>query len=81
LQAPTKKGSLEGASNCNMKLGEHDVLDKKKVKFSTTSHYSEGLFDYVHVIIWGPAKTASLRGHRYFVSFINNYLGIVGYIQ
>jgi len=35
LQAPTKKGSLEGASTCSMKLGEHGILDKKKVKFST----------------------------------------------
>ena len=51
LQAPAKKGSLEGASTCNMKLGEHDVLDKKKVKFSTTIHHSEGLLDCVHVRI------------------------------
>ena len=35
LQAPAKKGSLEGASTCNVELGEHGVLDKKKVKFST----------------------------------------------
>ena len=71
LQASTKKGSLEGASTCNMKLGGHSVLDKKtKVKFSTTTHHSEGLLNCVHVSIWGPAKTASLGGHRYFVSFI-----------
>ena len=35
LHAPAKKGSLEGASTCNMELGEHGVLEKK-VKFSTT---------------------------------------------
>ena len=35
LQAPAKKGSLEGASTCNMKLGGHGILDKKmKVKFA-----------------------------------------------
>jgi len=45
LQAPAKKGSLEGASSCNMKLGEHGVLDKKKVKFSTITHHYEGLLD------------------------------------
>ena len=72
LQVPVKKGSLEGASTCNIELGEHDVLDKKKVKFSTTTHYSEGLLDCVHVSIWGPAKTASFGGHLYFVSFIDN---------
>ena len=31
LQAPAKKGSLEGASTCNLELDEHGVLDKKKV--------------------------------------------------
>ena len=38
LQAPAKKGSLEGASTCNLKLGEHGVLEKKKVKFLSLIH-------------------------------------------
>jgi len=43
LQAPVKKVSLEGASTYNVKLGGHDVLDKKtKVKFSTIIHHKEG---------------------------------------
>ena len=72
MQTPAKKGSVEDASTYNMELGEHSVLDKKKVKFGTTTHHSEGLLNCVHVSIWGPAKTASLRGYRYFVSFIDN---------
>jgi len=71
LQAPVKKGSLEGAATYNLE-GEHSVLDKKKVKFSTRTHRSEGLLNCVHVSAWGPAKTASLEGHRYFVSFIDS---------
>ena len=52
LQASVKKGSLEGASTCNMKLGRHGVLGKKtKVKFSITTHHSEGLLDCVHASI------------------------------
>ena len=47
LQAPVKKGSLEGAATCNLE-GEHIVLNKKKVKFSTSTHRSEGLLDCVH---------------------------------
>jgi len=54
-----------------MELGEHNILEKKKVKFYTTTHHSEGLLDCVHVSIWRPAKTASLGGHRYFISFID----------
>jgi len=71
LQSPAKKGSLEGAATCNL-VGKHSVLDKKKVKFSTSIHRSEGLLDSVHVSIWGPTKTASLGGQRYFVSFIDS---------
>ena len=51
FQAPAKKGSLECASTYNLELGEHDVLDKKKVKFSTTPHQSKDLLDCVHVSI------------------------------
>ena len=46
LQDQAKKGSLEGAATCNLE-GEHSVLDKKKVKFSTSTHRSEGLLDCV----------------------------------
>ena len=61
LQAPAKKGSLEGAATCNLE-GEHSVLDKKKVKFSISTHRLEGLLNCVHVNVWRPAKTASLGG-------------------
>ena len=64
LQAPTKKGSVEGAVTCNLELGEHGVLKKKKMNFSTTTHHSEGLLDCAHISVWGPAKTVTLGGQR-----------------
>ena len=78
LRAPAKKGSLEGAAACKLE-GEYSILDKKKVKFSTSIHHLEGLLDCVHVSVWGPAKTASLGDHRYFVSFID-YLSMYCWI-
>ena len=67
LQTLAKKGSLEGASTCNMELGGYNVLDKKmKVKFGTFTHRSEGLLDLV------TCKTALRGDHRYCVFFINN---------
>ena len=42
------------------------------MRFNTNTHCNEGLLDCVHVCIWEPAKTASLGGHRYFVSFIDS---------
>ena len=62
---------MEGAATYNM-VGEHSVLDKNKVKFRTTTHHSEDLLDCVHISILRPAKTVSLGGHMYFVSFIDN---------
>ena len=41
LQASANKGSLEDVSTCNLELSGHGVLNKKKVKFSTTTHHSE----------------------------------------
>ena len=79
MQAPAKKRSLEGAATYNL-VGEHSVLNKKKVKFSTRTHRSEGLLDCVHLNIWGL-----LRMHRLDVTgtlslLLIIYLGTVGYI-
>ena len=64
---------MKGASTCNLELGQHDVLDKNtKVKFGTRTHRLEGLHNSVHVDIWDPTKTASLKVHQYFISFIDD---------
>ena len=42
------------------------------MRFGTGTHHSHGLLENVHVNVWGPTKTASLGGHRYFVSFVDN---------
>jgi hypothetical protein len=34
----------------------------------------EKLLELVHTNIWGPTKTSSFGGTRYFVSFIDDYL-------
>jgi len=65
--------ALEGASTCRLEVYDSSVLDKKKVKFSTSSHHLHGLLELVHVDIWSPTKTASLEGHWYFVSVVDDY--------
>jgi len=58
---------------CNLKFSEHCVLNKKtKVKFSSVIHCSGSFLDYVHVYVWDPTKIASLRGNRYFISFVDD---------
>ena len=70
---------MEGAATCNLE-GEHSVLDKKKVRFSTSTHRNEGLLDCVHVSIWGPAKTTSLGGQGTLSHLLMVHLGRFGYI-
>jgi len=57
--------TLEGASICHLESCDSCVLDKKKVKFNSITHYLYGLLDCVHMDVWGHTKTASLRGHQY----------------
>ena len=72
LQALAKQGSEEGTSTCNLELGGYSILAKTtKMKFGTPTHHSKGLLDCVHASIWGSTKTASLGGHRYFISFVD----------
>ena len=55
-----------------MKARDSCVLDKKKVKFNTDTHHLYCFLELVHMDVWGPTKTASLGGHRYFVSFVDD---------
>jgi len=71
--ASFSEGLLEGVLTCNLKFGEHCILDKKmKVKFGTIIHRSEDLLDCAHADVRAPTKNASFGGHRYFVAFIKD---------
>ena len=71
---------MEGASTCNLKVGEHDILDKKKVKFNTTTHHSEGLLDCMHVSVWELLKLYRVEVKDTLSLLLIIYPGIVGYI-
>jgi len=43
------------------------------VRFGIATLCTEGILDYVHTNIWGLAKTPSIGGNHYFVSFIDDY--------
>ena len=62
-----------GASTCHLEACDSSVLDKKKVKFGTNTHHLHGLLELVHVNVWGLTKNASLGGHQYFVSIVDDY--------
>ncbi|KAG8502454.1 hypothetical protein CXB51_000383 [Gossypium anomalum] len=74
LKILAKQGLLKGAKACKLKFCEHCVLGKqKRVKFGTAIHNTKGILEYVHLDVWGPSKTPSLRGKHYFVTFVDDF--------
>lgn len=43
----------------------------KRLKFTKGEHTTQDILWYIHVDIWGPSKTPSLSGSRYFLSLID----------
>jgi len=74
LQVLAKQSLLKGTSTCKLKFYEYCIIKKKtKVRFDITTHWTEGILNYVHTYVWGPTKMTSIGDNHYFVSFIDNY--------
>ena len=66
-----KQRLLKGTKACKIEFCEHCVLGKQqRVKFGIAIHNTKGILDYVHSDVWGPAKTPSIGGRHYFVTFV-----------
>ena len=46
---------------------------KRRVAFSTSKCKTKGLLDLIRMNVWGPSPVASIRGARYYVTFIDNF--------
>ena len=44
-----------------------------RAKFNVGQQRTKGTLDYVHVDLWGPTKTLSHSGARYFLSIVDDY--------
>jgi len=74
LQILTKQGLLKGTKACKLEFCENCVLGKqRRVKFGTAIHNTKGILDYVHSDVRGPAKTPSIGGRHYFVTFVDDF--------
>ena len=70
----SKQGLLCGDKISKLKFCETCVLWKaKQVKLNTVIHKSEGILDYIHSDLWGPAKVQSKGGSKYFMTLIDDY--------
>ena len=53
---------------------EHCVFGKQcRVKFNIAQHKTDGIVDYIHSDLGGPSPVSSKGGHRYLLTFINDY--------
>ncbi|KAK9065390.1 hypothetical protein SSX86_016773 [Deinandra increscens subsp. villosa] len=69
-----KKKVLGNLVSCEVQFCEHCIMGKhKKVKFNQGKHTTKGILDYIHSDLWGPARTESMGGARYFLSLIDDY--------
>src|SRR4051812_10294751 len=69
-----KRGLLKGIKTCKLDFCKYCVLGKQsRVQFKTAKHKTEEILDYVHTDLWGPTSVESRTGHRYFVSFVDDY--------
>lgn len=68
-QGPFGKDQISKLEFC-----EHCVRGKQtRVKFQNALHRTKNTLDYVHSDVWGPSKTLTHCGSRYFISFIHDY--------
>jgi len=68
----SKQGSLGKQGISKLEFCKHCVFGKqKKVSFSTATHRTKGILDYIHSDLWGPSKVASYGGHRYMMTIID----------
>lgn len=74
LSELNKRELLAGYESGKLEFCEHCIFGKhKRVKFNTSVHTTEGILDYVHSDLWGPARRTSLGGARYMMTIIDDY--------
>lgn len=53
---------------------EYCILGKsKKLPYGTSTHISKAPLDYAHSDMWGPSRTKTLGGGKYFMSIMDDY--------
>ncbi|MDO7987387.1 hypothetical protein OC713_02560 [Sweet potato little leaf phytoplasma] len=74
LMELNKQGLLGKGSIGSLELCEHCIYGKTTiVSFGKGKHTSKTILEYVHSDLWGPEKTPSLGGARYFLSIVDDF--------
>lgn len=43
------------------------------MNFTTSTHTTNNISDYVHAVLWGPARTQSIGGARHIMTLVDDY--------
>ena len=76
LRAIHNKGIVDGLPNCSFEFDfyEHYIYGQQNcVSFPNKATRAKGILELVHSDLFGPVLLPSLRGSRYYVSFINDF--------
>jgi len=71
-----KQGLLCGDKVEKLNFCEHCVYGKAcRVKFGVGQQRTKGTLDLIHADLWGPSRTLSHSGARYFLTCVDDFLG------
>ncbi|KAL5579868.1 hypothetical protein UlMin_012310 [Ulmus minor] len=74
LEVLKKQGAFGRDTISKVTFCEHCVLGKHhRLSFKTGVHKTNGALEYIHADLWGPAKTQTQGGNKYFLSLIDDY--------
>ncbi|CAM8916933.1 unnamed protein product [Rhodiola kirilowii] len=69
-----EQGNLGNGKLGNLDFCENCVLGKSsRVKFNKAIHRTTDILDYIHSDLWGPTRTESHSGKRYFITSIDDF--------
>ena len=74
LKELAKQQLLCGDAINTLQFCEECVLGKAhKTGFETGRHTTKSILEYIHSDLWGPARTQTLSGGRYYMSVIDDF--------
>ena len=77
LKLLSKKGVFGKDQIQELDFCEQCILGKStRQKFGVGKHESGGFLDYIHSDLWGPARTQSKGGAKYFLTFVDDFFQI-----
>ena len=69
-----KQGLLSSSKITNLDLCEDCIKGKAtRMKFGKGVHVTKAKLDYVHLDLWGPSRTVTHGGSRFFMSIIDDF--------